>query len=364
MSAKEHARGHEIPDLNPADLERRSIERAETIPSAWYTESGFCDFDQRAVFECTWQLVGPSSRVVETGARMVGVAGSEPVVVVRGDDGVLRAFHNVCRHRGGPVAVEDGCAAVLQCAYHGWTYGLDGSLRRARGFEGVEDFSVDEIHLPSMHVEEWQGLVFVHVAEPQESLDAVIDNLEDSLAPERLEDLVFHRRVEYRVRANWKVYVDNYLEGLHLPFVHPGLSAMLDGTRYETTLGRLHSLQEGPIRAGGTARYVFGFPNWMLNVLPGRLQTNVVIPDGPRNCRVVFDYYYDDSGDVEARVAEDDEMAHQTQAEDIRICEQVQAGLESSTYDRGRLSVFHETGVHHFQDLLRDAYGRARRSEG
>lgn len=359
MSDERTAKNTIPPALDPGDLVCHSIEGAETMPSAWYSGADFHVFDQEAVFRRTWQLVGAASRLGEPGARMVGVAGSDPVVVVRDGDGRLRAFHNVCRHRGGPVATEDGCSASLQCAYHGWTYGLDGVLRRARGFEDAADFAPENVRLPGVHVAEWMGLVFVHIDSPSESLDEVTEGIAESLAPERPQEWAFHRRVEYPVKANWKVYVDNYLEGLHLPFVHPGLSAMLDGSRYRTRLGRLHSLQEGPIREGGMARYVFGFPNWMLNVLPGRLQTNVVVPDGPSRCRVVFDYYYDDSGNLDARASEDDRMAHETQEEDIRICEWVQAGLESSSYDRGPLSPTHETGVHHFQDLVRRAYGRS-----
>ena len=184
----------------------------------------------------------------------------------------------------------------------------------------------------------------------------------------------------YSVACDWKVYVDNFLEGYHLPLVHPELCKTLDVSAYVTETFARHSLQHSPIRergdgsvyGEGDAFYYFVFPNVMLNVLPGRLQTNVVVPDGPGRCRVLFDFFYGDvdSPEAQAQIAADLAFSDAVQQEDIEICERVQIGLASRGYDRGRFSVECEAGVHHFQALLKTAIaegldrGLGRASEG
>ena len=176
----------------------------------------------------------------------------------------------------------------------------------------------------------------------------------------------FDRRVSYEIRCNWKAYVDNYLEGYHLPRVHPALNRLLDYRSYRTELARWHSLQSSPIEAaqgpfraeGGRAAealYWWLWPNTMLNVLPGRLQTNRVVPIDAQHCRVDFDHYYPPDADPALR-EQDRGFADTVQAEDIDICEAVQRGLASGSYVAGRLNPTRETGVWHFHQLLRAAY--------
>jgi len=168
--------------------------------------------------------------------------------------------------------------------------------------------------------------------------------------------------VEYEVGCNWKVYVDNFLEGYHLPYVHPGLSKVLDYRAYDTELFRWHSLQHSPLRANeglygdGEAFYYFVYPNVMLNIMPGRLQVNRILPLGPDRCNVEFDYYYAADPAARARMARDREFSEEIQQEDIAICEAVQRGLASGSYVAGRLNPRHESGLWHFHELLRAAY--------
>jgi choline monooxygenase len=191
-------------------------------------------------------------------------------------------------------------------------------------------------------------------------VDEVVVGIAERIAPVDLSALRFHYRVVYEVACNWKVYVDNFLEGYHLPRVHPGLSKVLDYRSYATELASWHSLQHSPLRdaadvyGDGDAWYYFVFPNIMLNIMPGRLQTNVVIPDGLDRCRVVFDYYF--SGEGAARSEADIAFSDEIQREDVAICELVQRGLLSGGYEPGRLSPQCESGVWHFQNLLRGAY--------
>jgi choline monooxygenase len=191
----------------------------------------------------------------------------------------------------------------------------------------------------------------------------VYGGIAQRIAPVDVGRMRFANRIEYVVDCNWKVYVDNFLEGYHLPYVHPGLSRILDYRAYVTELSDWYSLQHSPMRGGeeiygqGDAWYFFVYPNTMLNILRGRMQTNRVVPLGLDRCRVDFDYYYSEEG--AARSERDQGFSDEIQQEDIEICEAVQRGLVSGGYVPGRLCPRREAGVWHFQNLLRDAYRRA-----
>ncbi len=365
-----------LPDFTEATLDIAPLPRAETIPSAWYTDARFHDFDRDAVFARHWQYVGHMGQLPDPGAYLLAEMAGNPVIVVRDREGGLRAFYNVCRHRGGPLAT-DACGrlrkGVLQCRYHGWTYRLDGTLRGVPRFDRTDLFDRKDYGLVPVPLDTWQGLLFVCLdPDAAPPLPALLDGIAERIAPMRLDAVHFYRRVAYDVQCNWKVYVDNYLEGYHLPLVHPELCTVLDYRAYVTETGRYHSLQYSPIRDGerqygaatGEAFYYFVFPNMMLNILPGRLQVNLVLPLAPDRCRVVFDYYYADVTAPAALQAIENDLAFsdRVQAEDIEICEHVQRGLASRAYDRGRFSVDCEAGVHHFQSLLKDAYRAAARA--
>ncbi|QXD17000.1 aromatic ring-hydroxylating dioxygenase subunit alpha [Rhodocaloribacter litoris] len=361
------------PGLTARDLHVEPLERAETIPARWYTAPAFHAFDREAVLARRWQYAGHVSRLPDPGTYLCADVAGRPVVIVRDREGTLRAFYNVCRHRGGPLAM-DACGhlhkGVLQCQYHGWTYRLDGSLRGVPRFDRTDLFDKRDYGLVPVALAEWDGLLFVHLAaDPQPPIEEVIAGIGARIAPQRLATKTFYRRDVYDVACNWKVYVDNYLEGYHIPLVHPELCQVLDYRAYVTETARYHSLQYSPIRDGeqqygaaeGDAYYYFLFPNMMLNILPGRLQVNLVEPLAPDRCRVIFDYYYDDVASPEARRAIERDLAFsdRVQQEDIAICEHVQRGLASGAYDRGRFSAECEEGVYHFQTLLKEAYAEA-----
>jgi choline monooxygenase len=361
------ASGGSWPRIAAADLRVRPLARAETIPSAWYTEAGFHELDREAVFAASWQHVADVRQLAEPGDHVVADVAGQPIIVVRGQDGELRAFYNVCRHRGGPLALKDGSADMLICKYHGWTYRLDGMLRGVPHFNQVELFDKKDYGLTPVHLAVWEGLVFVHLGRrPAPPLATLLQSIQERVAPTRLGALRFARRVDYDVQANWKVYVDNYLEGYHVPYVHPELFTLYDYESYVTEVHDWYSVQVGPLTAegniytagGGEALYYHVFPNLMLNVVPGRLQSNVVIPLAPDRCRVIFRYYYHDVAAPTARerIEADVAFSDKVQREDAEICERVQRGLASRAYDKGRFSVRFEAGVHHFQSLLKHAY--------
>ena len=357
-----------LPLIDPADLAVTPVTRSDTIPSAWYTDPAFHAVDRDAVFAKSWQNVGSADQLREAGQFLVATVADNPVIVVRGNDGELRAFFNVCKHRGGPLALCDGQAKSLRCQYHGWTYLLDGSLRGVPKMDRSELFDRKDFGLVPLKVDVWEDQVFVHLDRDAEPVAATFKGIAERIAPTRVSGLRFAQRVDYVVGCNWKVYVDNFLEGYHVPFVHPELVSLFEYAQYRTEIFERYNLQWTPLDAstaspysgngGGQAWYYWVWPNFMLNILPGRLQTNVVEPLGPDRCRVVFRYYYGDLDTPEgkARLEADHAYSDKVQEEDREICERVQAGLGSRAYDRGRFSPEMEEGVWHFQSLLKGAY--------
>lgn len=350
-----------VPDcFADVDFARRSLADAQTIPAALYTEPSVHAFDLRAVIGPHWQFVAHSSELSEVGDYVVrDIAGASALCVVA-DDGELRAFYNVCRHRAGPVAAGSGRCAMLRCGYHGWVYRLDGRLQHAPELGAIRGFDKRDYGLRPLDIRLTGSFVFVRAQtvateKPQLDIDAVVDQIDKRVGEGALASQRFHRAVSYTIGCNWKVYVDNYLEGYHIPQVHPELAKILDYRAYATETFAGYSLQHSAIEnatdaySAGEALYYFVFPNLMLNILPGRLQTNVVIPLSADRCRVDFLYYY--APEVHAaQVGDDIEFGDLVQREDVDICEQVQRGLASGAYLPGRLSVAREGCVHHWHE--------------
>jgi choline monooxygenase len=356
------------PTLDPAHLASTPLARSWTIPSRWYVDPAFHALDRDAVHARTWQGVGHAALVREPGMYFTATVADAPVIVLRDKEGGLRAFYNVCRHRGGPLATTpSGCVKALTCQYHGWTYLLDGTLRGVPRWDRVELFDKKDYGLVPIRVETWQGQVFVNLDPNAAPLERTMAGIAERIAPIRLDAMTFVERVDYEVACNWKVYLDNFLEGYHVPYVHPELMKMYDFRQYTTETTPHWSLQWSPlepgdapydIRPGDKAFYFFVFPNYMLNILPGRVQTNLVVPLGPDRCRVEFGFFYRDATGpaAERAIREDLAYSDKVQQEDMDICVHVQRGLGSRAYDRGRFSVDAEQAVHHFQESLRAAY--------
>lgn len=360
------------PVIDDADLIVEPVERSFTIPSAWYTDPRFHLVDQEAVFAETWQAVGHLDMLRNKGDYFLATAANNPIIVLNEGDGVIRAFYNVCRHRGGPLAIESsGCVKALTCKYHGWTYLLDGTLRGVPQFDRTELFDKKDFGLVPIRLEVWENFIFINLAEsPAVPLDDVVRGIVERIRPNRLTTKQLVRRLDYQVHCNWKVYVDNFLEGYHIPHVHPELNRSLDYLSYTTEVAPWYNLQHSPLKddnvytgdSGGEAFYYWIYPNCMLNVLPQRIQANLVLPDGPDRCTVIFWYYFDepDAPGRAAQIEADIGYSDAVQLEDREICERVQQGLSSRAYDRGRFSVQMESGVYHFQQLLKSSYRRWR----
>ncbi len=346
------------------------LERARTIPRCWYTDADVYDAECRAVFGDSWLTVGRADQVTEPGAFVTAEVAGEPVVVVRGDDGALRAFYNVCRHRAARVACQaEGRAARLRCRYHGWTYDLSGRLRGVPEFDGVADFRREDNGLAPLAVAAWGPLVFVHLGKQPGPLEQFLAPLPERTAGLGVERLRFAERREYDIACNWKVFVDNYLDGgYHINTIHPGLAGILDYTQYHNVIAGNTSVQVGPlrpaesqrgdevgkVRTGANAYYWWLFPNLMINLYEGVMDTNLVLPLGPGRCKVIFDFYFADTeGEAATKfIADSVAVSHQIQLEDLEISEDVQRGLNSRSFDAGRFSVKREGPGYYFHQLL------------
>jgi choline monooxygenase len=347
------------------------LERARTIPSAWYHDPAILTAERRCIFGDAWLAVGRVDQVAAPGSYFTAEVGGEPILVVRDDGGTLRAFFNVCRHRAARVVCEaEGQASRLRCRYHGWTYDLTGRLRGTPEFDGVAEFRREDNGLAPLAVAVWGPLVWVHAGSSPPSLEAFLAPMPERCRGLGLEGLRFFERREYRLACNWKVFVDNYLDGgYHVNTVHPGLAGVLDYSHYRTEVFAQSSVQTSPltgtgmgpggdavgkVRAGDFAYYWWVFPNFMMNIYQGVMDTNLVLPLGPDACRVVFDFYFAETEGEEARrfAAESIAVGHQIQLEDIGICEEVQRGLASRAFDTGRFSVRREAAGYHFHRLL------------
>ncbi len=334
---------------------------AATPPSGWYFDVTFARREAASVFARSWQTVARLEQLDESGAYVCAQVADEPLVIVRGGDRV-RGFYNVCRHHAAPVAAGPaGRVSALHCPYHGWTYELDGALRSAPHFEGAVDFDRGDHGLREVRIGTWANWVFACLDAQAPSLDGWLEGVTQRLGPDPLPTLGFHERVSYTLECNWKVYVDNYLDGgYHVPYLHRELNDALDVRDYRIETGLRHSLQTCPtsscestasaVRGGAPAHYLWIYPNLMINWYAGVMDVNLVLPLGPERCVVHFDYYF--AGQPAAFRAQSIEVADRVQREDVAICEAVQRGLRSRSYESGRLSPSREGGAQLFHQLL------------
>jgi choline monooxygenase len=342
------------------------LKYARTIPSSYYVDRATFDAETRNVFARSWQLAGHAEQVRDVGQFFTTTVADEPLLVVRGADNELRALSNVCRHRAGPVAKGAGKRPVLQCGYHGWTYGLDGRLLQTPEMSGIECFDRNDFALPRFRVEIWNGLLFVNLDPAAPPLLDFLGGLTSRIAGRNYDGYRLAARKEWTLDCNWKVYVDNYLEGYHIPIVHPGLFREIDYPNYRTETQTTYSIQHAPLKRperiwvndpGEDIDYFWIWPNLMLNLYPDNFSTNLIVPLGPERTLTLFEWYFRDPDDADVRKRIDETIAFsdEIQIEDIEICEAVQRGLRSSTYDNGRYSPSRENGVHHFHGLYAQA---------
>jgi choline monooxygenase len=351
-------------DINP------DIRKAKTLEGSFYSSTEIYGSLLEKAFVPSWQWIGDSDALNENGFclpfELLPGSLNEPLLLVRDHDAVLRCMSNVCTHRGKIMVEQAGKMRNISCGYHGRCFHLDGQFKSMPEFKETEDFPGENDHLPKLPLKNLGVFLFT-------SLAAGID-FESIFAPiqERLfwfpfDQLKFDAQASesYSINAHWALYCDNYLEGFHVPFVHPGLGANLDYSEYSTEIFEYCNLQLGVADAKAAAfdlpkdskdygkrihaYYWWIFPNLMLNVYTWGVSVNVVEPMGVDSTKVRF-YTYLLPGQESAAFSK--EMLHQTEMEDEDVVHSVQKGLKSRLYKHGRFSPTREQGVHHFHRLL------------
>jgi choline monooxygenase len=330
-----------------------------TLPYAWYADDEVFRLEQERIFEHAWHYAGHAGQVAEPGDFFTTRAGRVPLAVVRGREGDLRCFVNVCRHRGSEVAQGSGRRETLQCAYHAWTYDLDGSLRAAPRSEREEDFPREELGLKPAQVGTWGPFVFANPDVYAPPLADTLRELPDLVAEAGLEvdALVFNRRVEFELEANWKIVSENFLECYHCAVAHPGFSAMIDvsAESYGLDASETFFTHRAPLKKNRRDAYDLGngeipqgqfhliWPGVAINIMPGRPNISIgpIAPLSPSRTARLLDYFFA-AGEGEAWIADYLAFDDQVGAEDKALVESVQRGVSSGALDRGRLLVSSE----------------------
>lgn len=352
----------------------RPLEDGWTLPASWYSEPSVLALERERIFASAWTYAAPAEWVAEPGSYVSSQVGHVPIAIVRSQDGALRGFVNVCRHRGHLVVEGRGCRETLQCPYHAWTYDLDGTLRKAPRSEREPGFEASAFSLHPIAVDTWGPFVFANPDPDAEPLAEALGELPALVAASGLDvdALRFHSHHEWPIASNWKVALENYLECYHCPAAHPGFSRVIDVSpdAYGLEVHPTFSSQIGPVRASALtgaapytprgevthAQYYFLFPATTVNIAPGfpNLSLERWLPEGTHRTLEVTDYFFAPhvpAREIEELMAWDSQVAE----EDVSLVESVQRGLDSGMVPQGRLMVESETLIADFQQRVRDA---------
>jgi phenylpropionate dioxygenase-like ring-hydroxylating dioxygenase large terminal subunit len=342
----------------------------ETLAWSAYSDPALPALERERIFGRAWQYVGRVGELGEEAGYFASRVGDLPVVVTRDREGAVRAFLNVCRHRGSVIAAGAAARETLQCPYHAWTYGLDGALKAAPRSGREPGFETEDISLRPASVGLWGPFVFVNPDPEAAPLADALGELPELVAAAGVDvdRLLLHSRAESALAANWKLVAENFLECYHCSVAHPGFSALVDVSpdAYELVLDGSFSSQFGPVRADGVgldtagevvrSQFHYLWPNTMINIFPGRenLSIGPVLPAGPERTERFLDYFFGPGTD-ETWIAELLEFDGQVGAEDKALVENVQLGVATGLIERGRLLPESERLIADFQQRVQAA---------
>jgi choline monooxygenase len=322
----------------------------ETYPWAWYSDPAVLALERERIFRPAWHYVCDVGRLAEPSSYFGCTTGGLPVVVTRDRAGELRAFLNVCRHRGSEIASGAGRRETLQCPYHAWTYGLDGALRSAPRADREPDLDPSTLGLVPLRLEAWGPFLFAS-ADPDATSPA--ETLEAARLPIDPAGLVFRERAHYALDANWKIAVENYLECYHCPVAHPGFSRLVDVDPDSYVLdgdGPVWSQYGQALDGSGTCAFHLVWPGLKINVYPGfpNLSIGPVWPESPGRTVGFLDYFFGPDVDgawADELVAFDDGVGR----EDTALVESAQRGVETGLIQKGYLLPESERLILQFQ---------------
>jgi len=349
----------------------KRIELAETLPAEFYRSEQVFESVKEKIFASSWLWAGDVSNVSNNGDTypfcLLPQVLDDPLLFTRDKNGQLHCLSNVCTHRGKVLVEKTGNSKIIQCGYHGRCFSLNGQFKRQVAFEGAENFPCEKDNLPKIPFEEWLGMLFVNF-NPKVDFKEMVQPIMDRIGWMPLNEMEFDPTTskDYFVEANWALYCDNYLEGLHVPFVHPELNEALDFKNYDYEIHPYCNLQLGIADEGQQcfdipeghpdygkniyAYYYWLFPNLMLNFYPFGLSLNIVNPIAHNRTIIQFRTYQFKNNPL----TPDDYCIDATEMQDEAVVESVQQGIQSRFYDRGRFSPSHEKAVHHFHRLVQE----------
>ncbi|MEL6421909.1 MAG: aromatic ring-hydroxylating dioxygenase subunit alpha [Pseudomonadota bacterium] len=373
-----------IPVLRLAAGDSAFCKRADqsfTLPARFYTDRTIFDVEQEKIFARAWWYAGHQSQVAEPGCFLTTQIHSQNVFVIRGRDGALNAFYNVCQHRGHELLEGTGRTNVITCPYHAWAYDFDGTLKAARNTDRMAAFNKCDFALKAVRVEVFCGMVFVNLDEDAQPLAEQAGGLEEELRTycPKIDEVVFAQRDTYDVAANWKVMIDNFLECYHCHTAHRDFVDLVDMESYRSVAKGIYSthvsdavrstdnnafnFEKGDVDFGYAGWFLW--PNLTIWAYPGEanISTLQMLPAGAERTIEYQDWFLLDPQPSEqlreAMVYQKDVL----QPEDIGLCESVQRGLNSRGYNQGRFVVdadeseLSEHAVHHFQQMVVEALG-------
>jgi choline monooxygenase len=347
-----------------------NINSASTLPGYFYTDKEVFNSLKERVFERSWQFVTEEENVKIPGdiypfSFLKGFI-EEPLILTRDQENQLHCLSNVCTHRAN-LLIKNPCnAKSITCSYHGKRFDLKGRYKSMPESEGMTDFPSQRDHLPNLEIGRWKQFIFTSI-NPAFSFEALIGEMDKIMSFFPVNEMRFDsdRSQDYLVKANWALYCDNYLEGFHIPFIHPELNAAIDYKQYKTEIFSYSNLQTGngtaadsvfelpaghPDHGKNVAAYYFWlFPNIMFNFYPWGLSMNIIRPIEPELTKVSYRTYVFDSSKMNRGAGS---ALEKVEREDQNIVENVQKGIKSKLYNKGRFSPKMEKGPHHFHYLL------------
>jgi choline monooxygenase len=350
------------------------VEEASMPPCDWYSDSTFLTKEKLQIFSKTWQPVARIEDLIEKDSYITGILSGLPWVITKDQAGTLHAFYNICSHKGREVVTGKGSAknCELTCGYHAWKFSLDGKLKSAPRIGGIKNFDKSVMGLIPLKIQTWGHWIFINGNLDADPIENSLPDLDQALISRDWNKLSFHSSKEWIINCNWKVYIDNYLDGgYHIPFMHPTLDSQLDMDTYKTELFDTYSIQSSKAnnssdsnselefdpseRIGKGSIYAWIFPNFMINVYGPCMDINYVVPMGTNKCKVYYEFFF--QGEKGREFIESSiKQADITQVEDIEICESIQIGMDSGMYRPGRYAPEVEKGEYHFHRLLHKYY--------
>lgn len=326
----------------------------------YYVDPAIYDRERTELFARTWQLLGPVSQVAQRGEYCAVEIAGHKVFAIRGRDGKLRGFRNLCRHRGARLLEEgNGRCPTIRCPYHQWVWADDGRLMNVPWFGEDADFKLEDWRLAEIPVAEWRGLLFIAI-EPSLTLEQQLGDLVNEIAGEPVESYTPMRTERMVFDANWKIYTDNFVEGYHIPGIHPQFFAAIDFEQFKTTAHDGLIRMTAPPRDGlfYRGKWLWMWPNWTLSLFDGGMNTSRINPLGPNQTELIYHFYFADTS--EAKAQERDALVARNLdivREDFEICLATHKNYASGAYTPGPLSPRHEAGVAYFQDRIRHSLG-------